>query len=154
MIIGKAFAVALTGFVLFLMLIVTVVMGIEDYGPKLWAALGGRVVPPPDRSLAGMRASGNPGVWFDGDAYSAEAIRANQHGRSVASLQLDAAGWPKRCDIVTSSRSASLDSTTCSILMRHARFARDRDGAVIASSFTVPARWVLPVYPTSQLSVE
>jgi hypothetical protein len=47
--------VVLTAFVLFLLLIIVIVMGIEDYGPKIWTALGGRVVPPPDRSLAGAK---------------------------------------------------------------------------------------------------
>lgn len=160
MIIGEGrsvtIAVVVTAFVLFLLLIVTIVMGIEEYGPKLWGALGGRVAPPPDRALAGRKASGNPAIWFGNDAYPLDAIRRSEQGRTVAELRLDAAGWPTRCDIATSSGSASLDATTCAILMKHARFApaRDPDGVATAGTFTVPVRWVLPQYPAGHPPVQ
>lgn len=141
-------AVVVTAFVLFLLLIVTIVMGIEDYGPRIWVALGGRVVPPPDRSLAGIKPTliGSPAAFFTEDAYPADAIRAGRQGRTVALLHVDATGSPSSCDIASSSGSASLDSTTCAILMRHATFnpARDAKGVAIPGDFPVPVRWVLP----------
>jgi TonB family protein len=152
MIIGEGrsvtIAVVVTVFVLFLLLIVTIVMGIEDYGPRIWTALGGRTVPVPDRSLAGAKLTltGNPAAFFSNDAYPAEAIRTSQQGRTVALLHVDVTGSPSGCNIVSSSGSASLDSTTCSILMRHATFhpARDANGVAIPGDFPVPVRWVLP----------
>lgn len=150
MIIGEGrsvtIAVVATGFVLFVLLVVMVVIGFEQYGPSVWKALGGRVVPLPDRSLALSGPSGNPAQWFGGDAYPPDAIRKGEQGRTVARVRLDAAGWPSSCVIATSSGSKSLDSATCAILMRQARFepARDRDGGAIASDYTVPVRWVLP----------
>ena len=152
MIIGEGrsvtIAVVLTGFVLFLLLIVTVVMGFEELGPKIWTAMGGRLVPPPDRMLsgAGVRLEENPAIWFGSDAYPADAIRLGQQGRTVARLSIDATGTPRDCIVATSSRSTSLDMTTCSILMKRARFrpARDRNGVATVGDYTVPVRWVLP----------
>ena len=152
MIIGEGrsvtIAVVVTGFVLFLLLVVTIVMGIEDYGPKLWTALGGRVVPPPDRSLAGTKPAltDSPAAFFGSDAYPADAIRAGEQGRTVALLHVDATGSLAGCDIASSSGSVSLDSTTCSILMRHATFnpARDANGVAVPGDFLLPVRWILP----------
>ena len=152
MIIGEGrsvtIAVVATGFALFLLLVITVVLGFEDYGPKIWTALGGRLAPPPDRLLAGAKPEfeGNPGIWFGNDAYPSDAIRLNQQGRTVARLSIDATGTPRDCIVATSSRSTSLDMTTCSILMKRARFrpARDRNGVATVGDYTVPVRWVLP----------
>jgi len=152
MIIGEGrnvtIAVVLTAFVLFLLLIVVIVMGIEDYGPKIWTALDGRVVPPPDRSLAGARPTlhGNPGALFSDDAYPADAIRAGEQGRTLALLHIDATGLPEGCDISVSSGSTSLDRTTCALLIKGARFhpARDANGVAVPGDYSVPVRWVLP----------
>lgn len=152
MIIGEGrsvtIAVVFTAVVLVLLLIVMIVLGFEQYGSRLWVALGGRLVPPPDRSLAGAKArlEGNPGIWFAGDAYPDDAIRLGQQGRTVARLAIGPTGSPTSCTIVTSSRSTALDATTCSILMKHATFkpARDRNGVATVGDYTVPVRWVLP----------
>ncbi|MDB5704828.1 MAG: energy transducer TonB [Sphingomonas bacterium] len=153
MIIGEGrsvtIAVVATGFILFLLLVVMVVIGFEDYGPRLWTSLGGRVAPPPDRALAGAKPMliGNPATWFGSDAYPDEAVRAHEEGRTVARLQLDATGAPTSCSIVVSSGADSLDSTTCSILMKHAMLtpARDGNGVAIPGNHDVPVRWVLPL---------
>jgi TonB family protein len=186
---GVTLAVMAIVFTLFLLLTVVVVMGFEEYGPKIWAVIGGvqseparaaaerkaastepglpdrlivddgtvrmenpealsRPVPRPDRALAGAKArsEGNPGVWFDSNAYPLEAIRRSQQGRVVAKLSIDPSGSPTACAILTSSRSESLDGTTCSILMKRATFkpARDRNGVATVGDYTVPVRWVLP----------
>ncbi len=193
---GVTIAVVVTAFVLFLLLIVTMVLGFEKYGPKLVAAVERarsapvqhdadtraastedraaptepglpdglitgdgairianpvglvRPVPPPERALAGAtaRIEGNPGVWFSNDAYPVDAIRRSEQGRTVAKLLVDATGAPTKCIIASSSNSASLDMTTCSILMAHATFkpARDRNGVATVGDYTVPVRWVLP----------
>jgi TonB family protein len=177
---GITLAVMAIIFTLFLLLTVVIVMGFEEYGPRVMAFLGaGRQAPPtevvkvttswgvprapdsptvvggarpqyplPNRALAGAGATlaENPAAWFGEDAYPADAIRQNQQGRAVARLSIDSSGTPTGCTIVTSSRSTSLDSTTCSILMEHARFrpARDRNGVATVGDYTVPVRWVLP----------
>ncbi|MFA6115574.1 MAG: energy transducer TonB [Sphingomonas sp.] len=193
---GVTLAVVAVVFTLFLLLTVVIVMGFEEYGPKLWAVFGGgpsesaraaadrkatstasrigptepgpphgsimdsgtmrlenpvalvRPVPPPDRALAGVKAmpAENPGMWFTNDAYPTDAIRAGAEGRVLARLAIDPSGSPTACTILTSSRSTSLDATTCSILMTHATFtpARDRNGAATVGDYTVPVRWVLP----------
>jgi TonB family protein len=193
---GITRAVMAVVFTLFLLLTVTIVMGIEEYGPKLWALFGAapseparvvadrkaastanrvipneprlpdastagsgllrmenptkrvRPVPPPDRALAGRRPifETSPASWFGSDAYPDEAIRQGQQGRVVAKLSLDPAGLPTACTVLSSSRSISLDRTTCSQFLKHATFkpARDRKGVATVGEYTVPVRWVLP----------
>ncbi len=106
-----------------------------------------RVVPPPiDRNRAGASLRGNPAEFFSAEAYPADAMRANRQGRTVARLTVDAAGVPVGCTIVTSSGSRSLDAATCSIAIGKVRYdpARDAAGRPIASTATLPVRWVLP----------
>lgn len=105
-------------------------------------------IPAPDRALAHAGLRGNPGQYFGAGAYPAEAIRANEQGRTVARLAIDASGTPVGCTIAVSSGSRSLDAATCAIAIGKVRFtpARDDKGVAIASSYTLPVRWVLPRY--------
>ena len=191
---GITLAVMAIIFTLLLLLTVVIVMGFEEYGPRIFAFLGREQpapvtdashpetlpeetplvpipprlperavpdvgvqplppppgpVPPPDRALAGARAtlSQNPAIWFGNADYPVEAIRKGEQGRVVARLSIDASGAPVRCTVAASSLSSSLDSTTCSILMKRARLftpARDRNGVATVGEYTVPVRWVLP----------
>ena len=106
--------------------------------------------PPPvlavDPAKANATVKGNPGQFFGPDAYPTEALRAEQQGRTVADLLVDATGTPVGCTIQTSSGSRSLDVATCSIAIGRIRFepARDGRGAAKASHYRLPVRWVLP----------
>ncbi|MES2044931.1 MAG: energy transducer TonB [Pseudomonadota bacterium] len=90
---------------------------------------------------------GNAGSFFGADAYPPEAIRAEEQGRSVAKVAIDANGIATGCTTAVSSGSASLDATTCSIAMTKLHYvaARDSRGRAVAGSYTLPVRWVLPV---------
>ena len=105
-----------------------------------------RRVPRRDPALANAQIRGNPGQFFGPDAYPLDAIRAEQQGRTVADLLVDATGTPVGCTIDASSGSRSLDAATCSIAIGRIRFdpARDARGAAVPSHYTLPVRWVLP----------
>lgn len=92
---------------------------------------------------------GNPGQFFGPDAYPPEALRAGEQGRSVVLVAVDANGVPSGCTIKVSSGSTSLDAKTCAIAQANLRFSppRDSHGRAIASSYTLPVRWVLPAAP-------
>lgn len=102
-------------------------------------------IPGQARDLSsGLR--GNPGQYFDADAYPPDALRAGEQGRVIARLEIDSTGRVVSCAVKTSSGSTSLDRTTCRIALDKITFtpATDRRGRPIATSYTLPVRWVLP----------
>lgn len=78
--------------------------------------------------------------------YPVESIRREEQGRTVARLSIDASGTPVGCIIAISSGYSRLDERTCEIAIKRVRFdpARDGRGVAIASTYTLPVRWVLP----------
>jgi len=101
--------------------------------------------PPPRVSqAAGLR--GNPGQFFGADNYPPAAIRAGAQGRVVARLSVGADGRVADCSVTASSGNDDLDSTTCRIARSRIRFtpAKDDNGNNMASTYTLPVRWVLP----------
>ena len=90
--------------------------------------------------------AGNPAQFFGPDQYPPEALRKGEQGRVVAKLQVAADGRVTACDLDQSSGSPSLDATTCDIALKKVTFtpARDRRGRAVASTYTLPVRWVLP----------
>lgn len=99
-----------------------------------------------DRRLADILVRGDPAGAFAAEDYPAEALGRGEQGRTVALLTVDASGAPTGCAIETSSGSAALDAATCRIACGRVRYrpARDSEGRPIASSTTLPVRWVLP----------
>lgn len=88
----------------------------------------------------------NPGSLIGNADYPSEALRANEEGTVTFRLAVDAEGRATDCTILTSSRSATLDSATCRLMVRRSRFepARGEDGKPVASSFVSRIRWALP----------
>ena len=79
------------------------------------------------------------------DDYPFEARRHGWGGTVVADLTVSARGTVEKCDIEKSSGYKLLDDTTCSILVKRARFypARDKDGSAVADMFQTPEiSWV------------
>ena len=95
---------------------------------------------------AGSGPKGSPAACFGPDAYPAAAQRRGAQGRTVARLDLDAAGRVVGCTIVTSSGDPDLDAGTCRIALVRGQFtpAMDSAGQPVASAYTLPVRWVLP----------
>lgn len=100
--------------------------------------------PPRVSQAAGLK--GNPGQYFGTDNYPPAAIRAGAQGRVVARLSVGTDGRVTDCSVTSSSGNDDLDSTTCRIARSRVRFspAKDDSGNPIASTYTLPVRWVLP----------
>jgi len=108
---------------------------------------------PADTGMAvGVKPIGNPGDWFPPESYPAEAKAASEEGRTEFSLDIDAAGRITGCNIVQSSGSDLLDSTTCSQLIGNGRFkpALDRNGKPMPGSWTSAMRWELAEAKTQE----
>ena len=109
--------------------------------------------PPPKKELA--RARANLGSLISHVDYPAEALRNGEEGTVGFRLTVGANGRVAGCTIISSSGSASLDSTTCRIMTARARFTPARDRSGLPTTDTVSARIVwriegemMPVAPT------
>lgn len=85
------------------------------------------------------------GTLFGPDAYPPSALRAEEQGRVVVVLAIDALGRVTGCELSQSSGSQALDEVTC----RQARTAvfdpaRDERGRKVAATLKFPVRWQLP----------
>ncbi len=101
-------------------------------------------VPP---AATGARAkSVDVAKWVTSADYPAEALRTRTEGTTGFRLTLSAEGRVTDCVIIQSSGSSVLDSATCGILRRRARFepARDAKGEAIDSTFSSSFSWRLP----------
>lgn len=102
--------------------------------------------PPPPRVSQAAAVRGNPGQFFGADAYPNSAIQAQAQGRVVARLTVGPDGRVSNCQVTSSSGNDALDTTTCRIARSRVRYtpAKDENGNPIASTATLPVRWVLP----------
>lgn len=102
--------------------------------------------PPPPRVSQAAKAKGNLPSLFSNDDYPQSAIRNEEQGTTAVRLTIGTDGRVTGCDITSSSGSSALDSTTCSILRRRARFtpAKDQAGNPIVDTTTTRIRWQLP----------
>lgn len=78
-----------------------------------------------------------PSTWVVKDDYPAAAKRAGQEGRVYFTLVVGTEGRATCCTVSESSGSASLDTATCTLLMRRARFVSAAD----KKRTPVPDRW-------------
>ncbi len=101
---------------------------------------------PATSSKTAAPVKGDIRTLFSADDYPASALAQGDVGTVQAKLTVDATGRVSSCAIVRSSGHDSLDSATCRILERRARFtpARDAAGKAIASTLvTPPVKWEL-----------
>jgi protein TonB len=93
-----------------------------------------------------MRAKADLLRIFSTDDYPMEAIRREEQGTTAYRLTVSRRGRVTGCEITSSSGSSALDSQTCRILTRRARFepARDVQGKRIADTYSGRIRWELP----------
>lgn len=98
-----------------------------------------------DGVVSGVEPIGNPGDWFPPESYPPDARIASQEGRTEFSLDIDSAGRITGCNIIGTSGSDLLDSTTCSQLILNGRFkpARDRNGKAMPGKWNSAMRWQL-----------
>ena len=79
--------------------------------------------------------------------YPVAALRAEQQGTVEFRLDVSAEGRVTGCTITSSSGSSALDSATCSLLVRRARFtpALDRQGRPTTGTVESRIRWAIPI---------
>ena len=96
--------------------------------------------PPPRKVQSAQSAKGDLRTLFSGDDYPASAQAAGAEGTVQATLTVGPTGAVVSCNITRSSGNSSLDSTTCNILRRRAKFtpARDSDGNATSDTITTP----------------
>ena len=101
---------------------------------------------PPRKVVSAQSARGDLRSLFSADDYPASAQASGAEGTTQASLTIGPDGRVTACNIIRSAGNSSLDSTTCSILRRRAKFtpARDSNGNATSDTITTPPiRWVL-----------
>jgi protein TonB len=96
---------------------------------------------PPRKVVSAQSARGDLRSLFSADDYPASAQSSGAEGTVRASLTIGPDGRVTGCNIIQSSGNGSLDSTTCNILRRRAKFtpARDSNGNATSDTVTTPS---------------
>ncbi|HEX8625334.1 MAG TPA: energy transducer TonB [Allosphingosinicella sp.] len=102
--------------------------------------------PPPMKKVRPARAPASLASLFSSADYPAAAVQAGEEGAVGFRLTVGRDGRVTACSVTASSGSASLDSTTCALITRRARFqpARDHKGEPTEDSFNGRIVWRLP----------
>ena len=85
-------------------------------------------------------AFGDIRALFSADDYPASAQAAGAQGTAQATLTIGTDGRVVACNLIRSTGNGALDSATCNVLRRRARFtpARDSDGNPMTGTVTTP----------------
>lgn len=88
-------------------------------------------------------------TYFTDEDYPPAAVRNGEEGAVAFRLGVGPDGRTSGCTVTSSSGSASLDATTCRLLMERPRFepARDSEGKAVADEFDGRIVWRLPDVP-------
>lgn len=120
-------------------------------GTSTGSGTGELVIPGPTPSSQlfdpiGVRPKNNPGRWVTNDDYARRWIMEEMAGTAKFALSIDASGRVTGCTITRSTGHAALDSATCDLVAKRARFdaARDGSGKPVAGSYTGTITWKIP----------
>ena len=96
--------------------------------------------PPPRKVQSATSAKGDLRTLFSADDYPAAAQSAGAEGTAQAQLTIGPDGRVVGCNLTRSTGNSSLDSATCNILRRRAKFtpARDSNGQATTDTVTTP----------------
>jgi protein TonB len=96
--------------------------------------------PPPRKVQSATSARGDLRTLFSADDYPASAQAAGAEGTAQATLTIGADGRVVGCNLTRSTGNSALDSATCNILRRRAKFtpARDSNGNATTDTVTTP----------------
>ena len=96
--------------------------------------------PPPRKVQSAQSARGDLRTLFSADDYPAAAQSAGAEGTAQATLTIGPDGRVVSCNLSRSTGNSSLDSATCNILRRRAKFtpARDSNGQPTTDTVTTP----------------
>jgi len=103
--------------------------------------------PPPRKTQSAQSAKGDLRTLFSTDDYPASALSAGAGGTAQATLSIGPDGRVTGCTLTRSTGNSALDSATCNILRRRAKFspARDSNGNPTTDTIrTPPITWVVP----------
>jgi protein TonB len=103
-------------------------------------------VPPPRKVQSAQSAKGDLRTLFSADDYPAAAQAAGAEGTAQAQLTIGPDGRVVGCNLTKSTGNSALDSATCNILRRRAKFTPARDSSGNATTDTVstpPIVWRL-----------
>jgi protein TonB len=97
--------------------------------------------PPPRKTVSAQSARGDVRTLFSADDYPASAQAAGAEGTARATLTIGTDGRVVGCNITQSTGNGALDSATCNVLRRRAKFtpARDSNGNPTTDSYTTPS---------------
>ena len=97
--------------------------------------------PPPRKTVSATSAKGDLRTLFSADDYPASAQAAGAEGTARASLTIGTDGRVVSCNITQSTGNGALDSATCNILRRRAKFvpARDSNGNPTTDTVATPS---------------
>lgn len=115
-------------------------------GLALLAPDGASPIAPPSPTQQASPGNASMVSLFSDDDYPAEAIRNEEQGTVSYRLTIGSDGRVRACEVTTSSGSARLDTATCTIIQRRARFipARDTNGEAVEDHYSGRIKWVLP----------
>jgi len=96
--------------------------------------------PPPRKVQSATSAKGDLRTLFSADDYPAAAQSAGAEGTAQAELTIGRDGRVVGCNLTRSTGNSSLDSATCNILRRRAKFtpARDSNGNPTTDTVSTP----------------
>lgn len=96
--------------------------------------------PPPRKVQSATSAKGDLRTLFSADDYPAAAQSSGAEGTAQARLTIGPDGRVVDCNLIRSTGNGSLDSATCNILRRRAKFspARDSNGNATTDTVTTP----------------
>jgi len=96
--------------------------------------------PPPRKVQSATSAKGDLRTLFSADDYPAAAQAAGAEGTAQATLTIGPTGQVVGCNLIRSTGNSALDSATCNILRRRAKFtpARDSNGQATTDTVTTP----------------
>jgi periplasmic protein TonB len=94
----------------------------------------------------GARPKNNPGRWVVDNDYRPSWLRQGLLGNASFTLAIDAAGRVSSCTITRSTGHSALDTATCELVTKRARFdaARDGTGKPVAGNFSGSITWNIP----------
>jgi protein TonB len=102
--------------------------------------------PPPRKVVSAQSAKGELRTLFGPDDYPASAQASGAEGTVQATITIGTDGRVVGCNVTRSSGNSSLDSATCNIIRRRAKYtpARDSNGNPTSDTIqTPPIRWQL-----------
>jgi protein TonB len=129
---------------------VTVLPGLGD---TLGTGTGEITFPQPTPSATaspfkpvGASPRNNPARWVTDRDYSPRWVREGLAGQASFRLTIDAEGRIAGCSITRSTGHPALDTATCALVSKRARFeaARDSSGRAVAGSYTGTITWQIP----------